>query len=800
LHLRITHAAIGFVLLAATLLAPSSAVAAIPSDPLTVFSSGYRVDPAALKYVQQHGGVEALGFPISNALTLLGKRVQIFQRQALDLRPDGTVGTLNLVDGTYFPLARLGGASLAPDPDLMARLPAAASSDFYTAASAYLDETAPADWNGMPVQFGAAFRTSVRCPSDGTSACTARSQFGLANELWGLPIGRPTPDPHSTDYVYLWFQRGVLVYSRTASDTQWLLAGEILKRVLQGAELPQDMLAQISATASYARFYAQYDPLSRDNLARPAELPNSSLNGAFVSPQPPAPTASAAPVGPAAPARPAPPSTPSGLKPPLPPVASAAGLDPHFGVAEGFRAPDVMADLHVGWERLVIPWDQVQPDGPADFSHLGLTLSADRLRSDVARGVRVAAVLQFTPAWAQVNSIAGQNSVPKNLDLPFDDPANYWGRFVGETVKHYAGQIDEWIIWNEPEIRPTDAGNGGASSWAGTDEEFAQLLRVGYLAAKKANPSAVVSFPATSYWMEEQSRPKRAPFYERELGILSRDAHAAEHNFYHDAVGLNLYRSPDDIFRVSRLFASLQRAYNIDKPLWLTEMNAMPTDEAQSPAQCTVRDLNSGIKTTLDQQAAYLIQSFALAAAAGYQRAEFYKMIDGDNCREPAWGLVRANGTRRPVADAARMAIANFSNFAVARFVPLPRDQEAWSAWPTNPASYLPNWRVYQVALDRPGHQRVTALWNGDGTPLRVHIPKNGSSAHLVDRVGGQRVAREDAQGWVVDLPAATAHAALDEPNADPDGYYVIGGEPQLLVEDGVDPSMPVIPPRASFS
>jgi hypothetical protein len=415
------------------------------------------------------------------------------------------------------------------------------------------------------------------------------------------------------------------------------------------------------------------------------------------------------------------------------------------------------------------------------------------LNADLSRGVRVAAVLQFTPPWAQNSPTAGQRSVPKNLDLPFDDPANYWGRFVGETVKHYAGRIDEWIIWNEPEFRQTDPGTGGMYNWAGTDEQFAQLMRVAYLAAKKANPAAVVSFPATSYWVEELSRPKRSTFYERELSILSRDPRAADQNFYHDAVALNLYRSPDDVYRVSRVFTEIQRTFNIDKPLWLTEMNAMATDDV--PTQCTVRDLNSGVKTTLEQQAAYVIQSFALAAAAGYQRAEFYKMVDGDPCREPAWGMVRADGTRRPVVDAARMAVTYFSGFTSARFAPLVRSQEAWLAWPTATTSYLPNWQVYEVAFDRPGNQRVTALWNGDGTTQRVRIPKNGSRARLVDRLGGDRVLRADNGSWVVDLPAASAHFWLDDQNKDPDGYHVIGGEPQLIVEEGVDPSAAVVPP-----
>ena len=142
-----------------------------------------------------------------------------------------------------------------------------------------------------------------------------------------------------------------------------------------------------------------------------------------------------------------------------------------------------------------------------------------------------------------------------------------------------------------------------------------------------------------------------------------------------------------------------------------------------------------------------------------------------------------------------RTALNYFSHFTTARFVPLTRGQEAWPAWPKVPNSYLPNWQVYQVAFDRPANQRVTALWNGDGTVLRVRVPKNGTSARVVDRRGLERPAREDNGAWLVDLPAAITRPLLDDAIQDPEGYHVIGGDAVLLVEQGVDPLAPVVAP-----
>jgi hypothetical protein len=410
--------------------------------------------------------------------------------------------------------------------------------------------------------------------------------------------------------------------------------------------------------------------------------------------------------------------------------------------------------------------------------------------------VKVSAVLQFTPAWAQANPNAGQRSVPRNLNLAYDDPNNYWGQFVYQTVKKYAGQIDEWILWNEPEFQPGDPGAGGSYTWAGSEEDFAQLMRVGYLAAKKANPHAVVSFPATSYWVEELSTPKRVPFYDRVLSRLSKDQRAAQNNFYHDAVSINLYRSPDDVYRVADVFRGIQRKYGLDgaKQLWLTEMNATPSEDPQ--VVCGAPVPGSAVKTSLEEQASYAIQGFALAAAAGYRHSEVYKMVDGDACNEPSWGLVRGDGTRRPIADATKVAMTYFSNFLNVRFAPLTRDQERWPAWPNNAASYTPNWQVYDVALDRPGNQRVSVLWNGDGTPVRVKVAKSGTSARLVDRRGVEYQANQQDGAWVVELPGATAQFSPIDGPADPEGYHFIGGAPLLLVEEGVDPAAPVTAPR----
>ena len=356
-------------------------------------------------------------------------------------------------------------------------------------------------------------------------------------------------------------------------------------------------------------------------------------------------------------------------------------------------------------------------------------------------------------------------------------------------MRYYAGRIDEWIVWNEPEFHPGDAAGTGSYTWLGSDEQFARLMEVGYRAAKRANPRAVVAFPGTSYWIDRNSG--RSQFYERFLRLMSSHRDTAANNFFHDAVPLNLYRAPDDLVRLHQEFKDVQKRYGLDKPMWLLELNAMPTDDTSIP--CADMHASNPIQTTQTQQAAYAIQAVALAAAVGYERVGFYQMVDDNPCKQSAvWGITRDDGSSRPVARTLRTAVQSFSGFLDAAFVPLVRLQARWAAWPNDPTSLTPNWQAYAVAFDLPGSRRVTVLWNGDGTAIRIRMARHGGQVRLLNAQNeALPTPMSSGQDWLIDLPAATAHFT-----GDPLGYYFIGGEPRLLIEEGVPRGTPVAAPR----
>jgi len=83
-------------------------------------------------------------------------------------------------------------------------------------------------------------------------------------------------------------------------------------------------------------------------------------------------------------------------------------------------------------------------------------------------------------------------------------------------------------------------------------------------------------------------------------------------------------------------------------------------------------------------------------------------------------------------------------------------------------------------------------LWNADGQPLCVEVPRSGTGdAQVIDKRGAVRPADSAAGGWTLLLGPATAQFGEDPP-----GYFFIGGDPLLLVEQAVSSDAPVRPPR----
>jgi hypothetical protein len=434
--------------------------------------------------------------------------------------------------------------------------------------------------------------------------------------------------------------------------------------------------------------------------------------------------------------------------------------DGRLGAVEAFRAGDgsLVSGAGVGWERITFWWRGLQEGPGAPLNPFYFPM--EYVDGERAQGREVVGLLVNTPDWAATDPGQGGASVPRNLGLPHDHPENYWGRFVRQVVEMYRGKIDKWIVWNEPDITP-DAPNAAYFIWAGTPADYYQLLKVAYLNAKAANPSAQVLTAGVTYWTDIHLG--REQWFSRFLSVVAGDASARDHNQYFDAVALNLYTSPQNLYTVPNLYHQLMQERGFDKPMWVTETNVIPHDDRVNAG--TDLSVRSQMRATLEEQGDFVVQAMAMGLAAGVQKISIYKMKDADGDVVNGQALLREDLSRRPAYGAMQVAAQFFSKFDSARLF-APGD-------------------LRQVVFDSRA-RRVTVLWSAAPQALSVRVPvASDGQALFVDRTGDSYPVRAADGAFAFDLRPATANTNLDDP-----GIYLIGGRPMVLVE--LNPTQPV--------
>ncbi len=431
-------------------------------------------------------------------------------------------------------------------------------------------------------------------------------------------------------------------------------------------------------------------------------------------------------------------------------------VDSELGIADAFLQSEMAWNAGARWQRVLFSWDAVQPDWNGQ-SLPNRFISDAVIKNELDRGFRLVGIIGNPPRWA-----TGEGSVPRNLGLPLDDPNNNWARFVRQIATTYAGRIDTWIIWNEPDIKPGQPG----STWNGTDAEYWLLLKTASKAIKAANPKAVVAIAGTTYWAD--ARYGRKLFLERVLEVAAADHEATANDYFFDAVPYHIYSSPYKVYEVARIYQDILSRFKLKKPLWLSETNIVPHDDPHAQVA------RAAARGTLEEQANFAVQTLALARAAGVERVQFYKMMDGPIEGGEPYGIVRNDRTIRPIYVAIQNAMKNIP----AQIVP----------------TYTKKDGIARVVFDA-GRKRTTVTWATDPVATPSRLPPLGTTAKLIDKYG-----RESALGLPSKSPfyeftlapatANTAGNALD---------YIVGGDPVIVTEDGIGDSVEMSPNSLFF-
>jgi hypothetical protein len=422
-----------------------------------------------------------------------------------------------------------------------------------------------------------------------------------------------------------------------------------------------------------------------------------------------------------------------GIEHPAAQETDAGTPDPRFGVIEAFWEADEAAELNVGWDRILFYWNEIQPTGPDDWNTLHVL---EEWLDDANEQERmVMGLLKNTPTWATDG--APFSGVPRGLYLPVDDPENLWAGYVRKVVEYYAPLgVHHWIIWNEPEIAAGTYGH----EFAGSTQDYYQLLKVAYQVAKAGDPQAVIHLAGWSYWHDPG-------WLDDFLQVAVADPEGPANNYFFDIVTLHIYFRVETVEELVEETWAIQERYGIRKPIWINETNASPNLDPLWPVE------RPDFQVDLEQQAWYLVQAHALGFGANTARIGIYKLLDillppgGES-----FGILRPDSSRRPAFDAYQTTIRHLQGFTY----PVGRQQER---------------DFYSFTFKRPaGMTRI--LWARNSTDVTVQVPALADQALLVSATGEEQPIRALNGYYRLRLHGARCTPACD-----------IGGPPVFLVE-----------------
>ena len=428
------------------------------------------------------------------------------------------------------------------------------------------------------------------------------------------------------------------------------------------------------------------------------------------------------------------------------------------------------------WDRFDFSWARLEPEENTwDF------LPYDALVNDLHNGgvQNIVGILQMTPDWAATQCFTDENgstlqqsgdgyppffapaqdegaytiasqaawddglarTPPSGLYRPWtvgDFNDNHWAKFVYTVVSHYKQQVKSWEMWNEVEWDLL---------WCGNEQDYAQLLKVGYQAAKAACPDCTVLYAGLHYWADKT-------YFERVLDILNDDPAAPANNDFFDAMSLHLYSRSAQAYDLVNHIRDRMKVYVADHPIWITEAGVPVWGDPQAYND------KYEYAATQEEAAAYLIQSYANALAAGVDRYLFFRTNDAD--MGEYFGLIRNDRSVRPP-----MAYQVAATYLISTTACVPTDQPARHAvgraaqqvsvlWNTGPV-YTPATIANDAGESRGATQTLTATTGA----YTITLPEQARICSPAGRLHHRRRSADVIESETVNQPPISTVRAL---------------------------------------
>jgi hypothetical protein len=440
----------------------------------------------------------------------------------------------------------------------------------------------------------------------------------------------------------------------------------------------------------------------------------------------------------------------------------------------------------------VFNWSAQDATTISDIMH-GLSIDAILLSTPVGIGTAgsdavlpplVGQVPRFNVKPLDLASVSSAASPPQGLYLPvFTDgtdvpgagkainPNNRWAQFVYAAVNRYRpggvlaqqrgwtrGQgIHVWEMWNEPDLD---------QFFIGTYTDYARILKVGFLSARRADPTAKILFGGLA-------NLQKPDWLNDTLSVIATYPDRDANGWFMDAVATHWYSYAWASFW--QLFGVRQTLISFGLPgktLWLNETGVPVWDDPPGPTN----DPTALYRATMQEQAAYVIQTATWALWLNAEAALVFQEYDdfGNGCPGiDAYGLVRntpdapcnaGDGTPRPAYAAYQVVTSYLSGT-------LPY----WRLRPSAPPTYT----AELVALQNPRTgERVVAMWTRDNLTMTITLTATAPSALLVYPNGLTQTLTAVDGFYSIVLPWATNYNT-------PSIWHeaAIGGMPRILIE-----------------
>ena len=492
-----------------------------------------------------------------------------------------------------------------------------------------------------------------------------------------------------------------------------------------------------------------------------------------------------------------------------------------------------------GWDRWPLYWFNIETSA-GNFNWSGQDTA---VQEDLDHGLGLNAILLGTPSFYTTGFLrqpeqpfqhaprpgilalqSPETATPKGLYNPvFLDgdapgpgkvinPNNKWAVFVYTAVDRYKPGgvlaqargwpsgvgVTHWEMWNEPDLD---------FFWDASLKDYARLLKVGYLAAKHADPGAqVMSGAMANNW-------QRPDYYDNVLDQYDKDPLAENNGYFHDIMATHNYFAAWRSWYYVLLASEAMQAHGLaEKPIWLNESGVPAWDVYPGP----VWDPLSPLRATELEQADFAIQSAFQAISAGADGIFHFQLYDG--CGNQPGGtdfpphngeLCDENGqyNGKPCAGDANGLFSNPTDVACFTQHPNPESARAvfkayqvlttylvgveadWRAQPGtatgDPTCPGPGGPQEWIGLYQPEkNKRVVGLWArcGQEETAVIEATDPQGQAQLIGPDGIMSKIDALAGFYHITLPAATNRNPF--PGQSINGTYPIGGRPVILIEN----------------